>query len=512
MSVTSLLRTEMAGAMAAALVLGLVLLALRPRDRASTRNALLLLGICALAEIADGLVTSMGWREAAAIGADAASVLVGVVLIRLATILVFQVLLPAARADIPRIAEDLATAALIVGWGLTWLRLAGVDLTSLVTTSAVITAVVAFSMQETLGNVLGGVLLQFDRSVRVGDWVRVDDLSGRVCEVRWRHTAIETRNGETVVVPNGWLMKNRFAIIGSRDARRPLWRRTVRINVDLSAAPARVCAVLEESVVNAEIGHVAREPAASAVLLDIGARHGGYALRYWLDDPGADDPTDSLVRIHMLAALERAGMKLGAPYQEELAIHDDIAHREAAAAIERARRIGALAEVDLFAPLSQTERETLAGHLVYAPFAAGDLITRQGAVAHWLYLLVSGEADVSIDAPAGRERIAAIAAGSVFGEMGMMTGAPRSATVTARTDVVCYRLDKGGFESIIKGRPDIAEAMSRILAMRHEQLQDRRAAARNLAREPIRHADILDRIRGFFGIEDAGEAAVLRRS
>src|SRR5258708_17558026 len=192
----------MAGAMAAALVLGLVLLALRPRDRASTRTALLLLVICALAEIADGLVTSMGWREAAAIGADAASVLVGVVLIRLAPFLVFQVLLPAARADIPRIAEDLATAALIVGWGLTWLRLAGVDLTSLVTTSAVITAVVAFSMQETLGNVLGGVLLQFDRSVRVGDWVRLDDLSGRVCEVRWRHTAIETRNVETVVVPN----------------------------------------------------------------------------------------------------------------------------------------------------------------------------------------------------------------------------------------------------------------------------------------------------------------------
>src|SRR5258708_11352173 len=144
----------MAGAMAAALVLGLVLLELRRRARASTRNALLLLGICALAEIADGLVTSMGWREAAAIGADAASVLVGVVLIRLATILVFQVLLPAARADIPRIAEDLATAALIVGWGLTWLRLAGVDLTSLVPTSALITPRYAFSIPETPANLL----------------------------------------------------------------------------------------------------------------------------------------------------------------------------------------------------------------------------------------------------------------------------------------------------------------------------------------------------------------------
>jgi small-conductance mechanosensitive channel/CRP-like cAMP-binding protein len=510
MSVTSLVRTEMAAAMAAALVLGLLLLALRPRDRASTRNALLLLGVCALAAIADGLVTSMGWREVAAIGADAASILVGVVLIRLATIFVFQVALPAARVDFPRIAEDLATAALIVGWGFAWLRLAGVDLASLVTTSAVITAVVAFSMQDTLGNVLGGVLLQFDRSIHVGDWLRIDDLSGRVREVRWRHTAIETRNGETVIVPNGWLMKNRFAIVGARGAPRPIWRRIVRINVDLSASPARVCRVLEEAIENAAIEHVARAPAASAVMLEIGPRHGGYALRYWLEDPAADDPTDSLVRIHALAALERAGMKLGAPYQEELAIHDDTAHRDAAAASERERRIAALAGVDLFAPLSPAERETLAQHLVYAPFAAGDVMTRRGAVAHWLYLLVSGEAEVSIDTPTGRERIAAIVAGSVFGEMGMMTGAPRAATVTACTDVVCYRLDKRGFESIIKGRPDVAEAMSRVLAIRHEQLQGRLAAAQHTVREPMRQTDILSRIRSFFGIEEEAGAAVRR--
>ena len=154
----------------------------------------------------------------------------------------------------------------------------------------------------------------------------------------------------------------------------------------------------------------------------------------------------------------------------------------------------------------------LAQHLIYAPFVAGDVITREGAVAHWLYLLVSGEADVSIDTLNGRERIAAIAAGGIFGEMGMMTGEPRTATVTAHTDVVCYRLDKSGFESIIKGRPDIAEAMSRILAARHEQLQDRRAAAENLAREPMRHVDILGRIRTFFGIEAADKSAALKRS
>src|SRR5262249_35417646 len=158
------------------------------------------------------------------------------------------------------------------------------------------TAVLAFSMQETLGNVLGGVLLQVDRSIRVGDWVRVDDVNGRVVEVRWRHTAIETRNRETVIVPNGWLMKNRFTVIGSRTDPGSPWRRWIHVNIDLAASPAEVLRTLEESVVNATIANVAADPKPSAVLLEIGPRHGHYALRYWLTDPGPDDPTDTQVR------------------------------------------------------------------------------------------------------------------------------------------------------------------------------------------------------------------------
>jgi len=64
-----------------------------------------------------------------------------------------------------------------LGWvvsGVAVIRLAGVDPSSLVTTSAVITAIIAFSMQDTLGNVLGGLFLELDDSLSIGDWVRID--------------------------------------------------------------------------------------------------------------------------------------------------------------------------------------------------------------------------------------------------------------------------------------------------------------------------------------------------
>jgi small-conductance mechanosensitive channel len=501
LSITSLFRTEMAAAMVAAAVLGLILLALRPQDRAATRNSLILLGFCAALQIVEHFTGSVGSRGLSAILADIASILIGVVLIRQVTIFVFRVALPKVGAATARIAEDLATAALIVGWGLVWLRLSGVDLASLVTTSAVITGILAFSMQETLGNVFGGVVLQLDHSIRVGDWVRVDDLSGRVAEIRWRHTAVVTRNGETVVIPNSHLMKNRFVVIGDRRAQQTVWRRWIRLNVDFATPPSEVIRVLEESVRNAEIAHVAESPAPNAVLMEIGPRYGGYALRYWLDDPLPDDTTDSRVRLHVLAALERRGIKLGAPFQEELAIRDDEFHREAARKAERLRRLSALAAVELFAHLSEDERETLAEHLVRAPFVAGDVITRQGAVAHWLYLIISGTAEVWLETAGGRQRVSSLGAGDIFGEMGMMTGEPRRATVTARTDVECYRLDKAGFESVLRARPDIATRVSGTLAARAVELEGLLGTAAAAERTRAHRDDILARIRSFFALE-----------
>jgi small-conductance mechanosensitive channel/CRP-like cAMP-binding protein len=489
-------------ALIAALALALALLALRPKDRTATRNSLVLLGLAAVAELVGHAVETGAAARAGTMIADAASILMGLVLIRLVAMFVFRVLLPVLRFMTPRIIEDLAVTALFAAWGLLWFRMAGVELGSLLATSAVITAVLAFSMKDTLGNVLGGVVLQLDESIQVGDWVKLEDVSGRVVEIRWRHTAIETRNRETVVVPNSWLMTNRFMVIGSRADPKPVWRRWVRVNVDLSASPTSVCAALERSVRDADIANVASDPPANAVLLEIGPRYGTYALRYFLTNPQADDPTDSAVRAHVLASLERKGMKLGVPYQEELTIKDNEAHRAELAARELERHRRALNDCALFASLSGAELDALAGQLVDAPFVKGDTITRQGDVAHWLYLIASGNAEVVVETPAGRQPIATLMGGSVFGEMGMMTGEPRKATVVARSDVQCYRLDKAGFEGVLKARPDVANEISRVLASREMELEDVVEASAGGKPKASREA-ILGRIRDFFGLDTA---------
>ena len=486
---------------AVAVVLGLLQLAMKPRDRASIRNMLILAAVLMLVLLGGVLLQRYGSQRGAALLIAVAAVGIGGVIIRLASSLVFQWILPLVRLDLPSIIEDLCVSALALTWLLYWLHGAGLDLRSLLATSAVITAVLAFSMQDTLGNILGGVVLQLDASLRVGDWVKIDDVSGQVVDVRWRHTAIETRNRETVVIPNGWLVKNRFTVIGSRRESRVRWRRWVWFNIDIDANPTKVLQVLEDAVRESDATNVLLDPPPSAVLMDVGQGYARYALRYWVGDPRPDDPSDSDVRRHALAALKRHDLQLAVVQEERLVIKENERRQKALRDDEVARRKAILADVDLFSSFSPDELQALAEKAVVAPFVKGSTITRQGRVAHWLYMIVSGAADVWIEQNGKRTHIATLLAGSVVGEMGMMTGEPRRATVTAHTDVECLRLGKSGFESVLRARPDIASEISAVIASRQGQLDRARRDADADAGDTPESDAIGARIRAFFGLE-----------
>lgn len=484
----------------------LLTLALWRAPATSRRTVVYTLGfflLCLGGQFGAGLLHARGLATGAAAAHELFVIGSGLALIRFTGLLFFRVLLPGVGLRPPRIVEELLVILVYLALVLVRMRLAGVDLSGIVATSAVITAVLAFSMQETLGNVLGGVALQLDSSIEIGDWVKIDDMVGRVTEIRWRYTAIETRNGETMVVPNSQLMKSKFTVIWSPQQATQGWRRWIWFNIDYSAQPARVIQLIEQAIANADIANVAREPQPNCVLMEFGPSAGRYALRYWLTDPRADDPTDSLVRTHVLAALQRADIRIAEPEYSVHMIAQNEAYRGEVHAREISRRLKALRGVGIFASFSEEELKALADRLVYAPFAKGDVVTRQGMVAHWLYILVAGEVEVWLEEAGERRLLTTLPSGSVFGEMGMLTGEPRRATVSAKTDIECYRLDKAGFEDIIRSRPTIASEMTAILVARESQLDDAKKAIglETSARDQAhKHANILGRIQAFFGL------------
>lgn len=459
---------------------------------------------CLLGDLIAGLIDGPGLKHASRLVRELAVFGEGLAVIRFAGLACFRIILPALHVSISGILADILIIVGYIGWAFVRLSLAGIELTQLFATSAILTAVLAFAMQDTLGNLLGGLALQMDNSLEIGDWIRIDDLCGQVTDIQWRFTSLRTRNGETVVVPNSQLMKGRYYVLCDPGQSPPYWRRHITFNVDLAHSPTRVIETATEAIRSADIEFVAHDPQPSCVLMDFGPGYGHYDLRYWLTHPQEDDPTDSAIRTHIMAALQRAGVRLAVSDQTVHLVNEGKNHREDVRQRELKRRLEAIRKVELFATLSDEERAKLAERLIPAPFAKGDVIIRQGAVAHWLYIMISGEAEAWWQPPNGPRRLHEHRGpGSVFGELGLMTGASRRATVVATSDVEAYRLDKEGFEQIIRARPELAETFSGILQRRlahFEKMEQGYVQDRTDHQRKVESADLGKKILDFFGI------------
>jgi small-conductance mechanosensitive channel/CRP-like cAMP-binding protein len=435
---------------------------------------------------------------------DSGLMIGGIAIVNLLALFLFNVLLPSVRVYTPKILRDLVSLVGYVAVGIFLMHSRGMSLSSIITTSAVLTAVIGFSLQDTLGNIMGGLALQMEKTINEGDWVRIGNVEGKVKEIRWRHTSIETRNWDTVVIPNSMLMKGEVMILGRRTGQPVQHRMWVYFNVDFRIPPAEVISIVENALRGEPIPNVAQDPPPNCITLEYKDSYLQYAVRYWLTDLAKDDPTSSEVRMRIYYALKRADIPISIPAQALFVTEETSRHRGEHLEREIAHRVKTISHVELFRTMNPDELRKLAERLTVAPFAAGEAMTRQGAEAHWLYVITHGSGEVFVTSDGGlRKTVAHLAAGDFFGEMGMMTGSVRAATVLAQEPTECYRLDKEAFQDILLARPEVAEAISHVLARRRVELEavrdDLDAEARAQRLKPVQE-DIFARMAHLFGL------------
>ncbi len=503
-------------ALLGALLVGVAFLVNRfaPAKRRRIRRAFLLYVVFLCAFCATTVLEHVhteavhSWSEHIGLARDAFGAFT---LVALVAIAVFDLALPALGVPLVAITSDIVVGFAYLFAALGVMKAAGFSASSIVTTSAVVSGALALGMQATLGNIVGGVALQLDGSVHVGDWIRLaDGTEGRVTAIRWRHTVVETRNWDTIIVPNANLLAQNILLLGKRSGKPLQHRMWVYFNVDFRHSPTQIISIVSEALSAAPIEGVADDPKPSVICYDL-ARDGRdsfayYAVRYWLTDLAQDDPTSSRIRARIYAALHRADIPLARPAQTVLFRQEE--DETARARRHKERRVQALESVELFHALSDDERHYLADYLHDAPFAAGETCTKQGAVAHYLYVLCAGTVEIRRHTDLTHNpTVARIEAPNFFGEMGLMTGEPRTADVVAITDVQCYRLEKAGLKRLLDERPEMAAEFSATLAKRRldltKQLEglDEKSRGAKVASEEAR---ILDRIQEFFGLARIG--------
>jgi small-conductance mechanosensitive channel/CRP-like cAMP-binding protein len=500
----------------AAVFVGVVVVAmlvnLLKRGRRTLRRTAILFVLTVIVEVTRFGLLATGkahWAERLEL---ATHLLEGLVAVNLTAIVVFDLALQSISITLPDIATDLATAAGYIAVMMAVIGEAGGSVTSVLGASAVVSAILALSLQSTLGNVIGGIALQLDGSFQEGDWLQLENgRQGKVKRIRWRHTVLETRDWGTLIVPNAVLLQGQILVLGKRSGQsRGVHRYWVYFNVDFRYEPSRVIDVVNEALQMAPIPNVAADPKPHCICIDLASQgrdsFGYYAVRYWLTDLTADDPTSSAVRARIYAALRRANVPLAKPTNATFYAPGGDADEHERLSRHHQRRVDALRSVSLFKPLTDKEIESLVDHLRYSPFTKGETATKQGNVAHWLYVLCTGKVEVRIRGDEGLSKdVACIEAPGFFGEMGLMTGEPRQADVVALTDIECYRLDKNAFNHVMQARPEVAAEFSRTLAERRVELwsvkeglsEDEKAARKKSEQERI-----LGRIREFFALDD----------
>jgi small-conductance mechanosensitive channel/CRP-like cAMP-binding protein len=359
----------------------------------------------------------------------------------------------------------------------------------LLTTSAVGAVVVGFALQDTLGNAFAGLGIQSEKPFRVGHWIRVGDFEGRVAEVTWRATKLHTKSGNFVVVPNNIIAKE--AITNYSEPSVP-----TRLELDVGASylstPADVRAGIAEAL--HQVPRVLQTPPPDALLHSFDGSAITYRVRFWIADYEFDDEAKDEVRTAIFYAFARRGIEI--PWPIEVGYEREWPEPDAAA--KQAERERVLAGVDLFSRLSAEHVRAVAAASTIRMYGNGEAIVRQHEPGQSMFILCSGRAVVVVDP--GRREVAVIEKGGYFGEMSLLTGDTRSASVIARGDTSVLELDAEVFRTIGAADPQAVEQIGLAAVARRAQLTEIRDAARTtvVADAP---ATLLGRMKRFLGLK-----------
>lgn len=400
---------------------------------------------------------------------------------------------------VSRILRDISKALVFAGITIVVLREVGVDPSSLLTTSALLTAIIGLSLQETLGNLFAGLAIQAQRPFEVGDWIAIERDSravGRVVEINWRATTVLTGAQVELTIPNGVLAKS---TINNYTKPSSTSRREIFVQAPYDVPPPHVHKALLSVV--ADMEGVLETPAPATQTRNFADSGIDYRLTYFVEDFLDGDRIDSEVRQRIWYALRRVGISMPYPIRT-LHVHNVSAESNTEATkLDTARRKASLLRVDFLRLLPEEALDQLASLSRTLPFMPGEAVIRQGDSGSELFVVQRGEVIVNVGRSETQSvaELARLGPGEFFGEMSLMTGEARKATIRAFTECEIVEVSKDAFQAVIATNPKVVEPITRVLAERQSAIHENLTARANRSRttDEGTDRDLLDKIRSF---------------
>lgn len=341
-----------------------------------------------------------------------------------------------------------------------------VTVPGLLTGSGVIAIIIGLALQDTLGNIFAGFGLQAGRAYHVGDWLIVDGKQVEVVELNWRSTRFRNNDDVSFDIPNSQLAK---ATIVNLYYPSPRHAARVRVSVDHRVPPNEVKDAMRLAA-SAAPG-VLRTPPVKVYLIDFAESAVQYEIKFWLMDGKVFPDIVDRVRTNVWYELNRRGIRLAFSTQQiELA-------RSAPPKRDREIDLKLLASQPLFSSLDQDQLQQLALGSRRIRFGKGERIISQGSAGNSMFILATGKAEVQVEREGRSQPVGSLVAGDCFGEISLLTGEPRSATILAMLDCEVIEIEKETMGNLLREHPELAESLTETVIARRSATEMQLAAA-----------------------------------
>lgn len=452
-----------------------------------------------------GLFTAWGWEKLSRLISSMISIFAWLACGWLASGLVQTFVWPAMERRIgyppPKLLQNIVTTVIILTIALSIFGFVlNAPISGLIAGSSVLAAVIGLAITRMISDVFSGVALSLERSYNLGDWLEIEMRSraggamvGRVVEVNWRATRLQTKADEVVVIPNSELARTKFINFSTPERH---YRAEIQVPLSHSVSPERAKRILMAVMLNTP--GVMKEPKPEIHLKKFDPRGVVWCLWPWVSDYSQNSQVVRAVQENVLKHLQVAGIDLSYNRVDQRLLAPDGGEQSC-----ELPRTELLKRIAIFAIMGEPQLARIARAMQKREFGENDVIVSQGEEGSSLFIIEEGLVNVLVKDAKGKNKwVAHIQPGAFFGEMALLTGEPRTASVQAETEVICYEIDKEVLGPIFLEAPELLEMIS-------ERMADRKVLLRKVkkgAGEPaeVEHKEsnsLLQKMRNFFGIK-----------
>jgi len=330
------------------------------------------------------------------------------------------------------------------------------DISTALTASGVVAVVLGFAMQETLANIISGIALEIGKPFKTGDWLIVQNQHAEVIEVNWRSTRLRTNDDVYLDIPNKTIVGTTITNL-THPARQHGMR--ILVGFDYTVPPNLVKDCMVRAAANAS--GVLQDPPPRVFLKDFGESAIIYEIKFTMEDEARFNDICDSVRTNVWYEAQRHGIRIPFPIRTVQLERPKAPPAEALGSARQAARRQPILQL-----LDEAQLDKIFRQARLQRFGRGEKVIEQGSAGDSMFLLLSGEADVIVHAHGADNRVATLQAGDAFGEMSLLTGEPRSATVRARRDCELWEIDKGTLGEILTENEPLVQRLGELLARR----------------------------------------------